>query len=68
MAHSFSLASLSQMESIYNTHIKNLLDAIDTKDGRPFDLKDLLGYYSFDIIGELVFHTEFGSQEAQDPS
>ena len=68
MAHSFSVASLSQMESTYNTHIKNLLDAIDAKGSKPFNLKDLFGYYSYDIIGELVFHTEFGSQKAQDPA
>ncbi|OCT51550.1 putative benzoate 4-monooxygenase cytochrome P450 [Cladophialophora carrionii] len=68
MAHSFSVASLSQMESIYDAHIKNLLDAIDAKGSEPFNLKDLFGYYAFDIIGELVFHTDFGSQKAQDPA
>jgi benzoate 4-monooxygenase len=68
MAHSFSVASLSQMESIYNTHIKNLLDAIDAKGSEPFNLKDLFGYYAYDVIGELVFHSEFGTQKAQDPT
>jgi benzoate 4-monooxygenase len=68
MAHSFSIASLTQMESIYNTHIKNLLDAIDAKGGEPFDLKTLLGFYAYDIMGELVFHSEFGTQKAQNPA
>jgi cytochrome P450 len=68
MAHSFSIASLSQMESIYNTHIRNLLDAIEAKDGKPFDLKPLLGFYAYDLMGELAFHSQFGSQKAQDPA
>src|ERR1700761_5859754 len=68
MAHSFSFASLSQMESIYSTHIKNLLSAIDAKGGEPFDLKVLLGFYAYDLMGELAFHSEFGSQKAQDPA
>ncbi|OAP60837.1 hypothetical protein AYL99_05839 [Fonsecaea erecta] len=68
MAHSFSVASLAQMESIFNRHLNNLISAIAAQGSKPFDLKNLIGYYAYDVMGELVFHTEFGSQEAQDPA
>lgn len=68
MAHSFSMASLAQMEGIFDTHITNLLEAIDGYGSKPFNLKDVVGYYAYDIIGEIAFHTEFGSQKAQDPA
>ncbi|OAL36936.1 hypothetical protein AYO20_03705 [Fonsecaea nubica] len=68
MAHSFSVASLAQMESIFNRHLNNLLNAIAAKGSEPFDLKNIVGFYAYDVMGELAFHTEFGSQDAQDPA
>jgi cytochrome P450 len=67
MAHSFSATSLSQLEPVFDTHIKNLLDAIDAKGSDPFDLKALFGFYAYDIIGQLAFNSDFGSQRSQDP-
>lgn len=67
MAHGFSLASLAQMESIFDKHIRNLLGAIAAKCGNePFDLKELIAYYTYDVMGELIFNADFGSQVAQD--
>ncbi|KAI1628552.1 cytochrome P450 [Exophiala viscosa] len=67
MAHSFSVASLSQMESIFHRRINHLVDVIDSYGPRPFDLKELLAYYTYDLMGELIFNAEFGSMAAQDP-
>ena len=67
MAHSFSVASLSKMEYTFDRHIKKLLNAIDTHGDRPFDLKELIAYYTYDVMGELIFNAEFGSQDARDP-
>lgn len=66
MAHSFSVASLSQMESIFDNHIHELLLTIDGLQGKPFDLKELVAFYTYDVMGTLIFNAEFGSQKAQD--
>lgn len=56
------------MEHIFDCHIKKLLDAMDAFGDRPFDLKELIAYYTYDIMGELIFNADFGSQDAQDPA
>lgn len=66
MAHSFSLASLSQMELIFDRHIRNLLSAIASHGSEPFDLKELIAYYAYDVMGELIFNADFGTQKSQD--
>jgi cytochrome P450 len=67
MAHSFSQASLQNLEPIFDRHISKLMDAIDSHGSDAFDLKELFGYYTYDVMGELIFNADFGSQEAQDP-
>ena len=68
MAHSFSQASLMQMEHVFDRHIEKLLAAIDAQGRNPFDLKELLAYYTYDVMGELIFNADFGSQDAHDPN
>jgi benzoate 4-monooxygenase len=67
MAHSFSQASLTKMEHIFDRHIMKLVDTIHAQGDRSFDLKDLLAYYTYDLMGELIFNADFGSQDAGDP-
>lgn len=67
MAHSFSVASLSQMEFIFDRHINALLQRIDKNGDETFDLKALIAYYTYDLMGELIFNADFGSQKAQRP-
>lgn len=67
MAHSFSLTSLAQMESIFDRHIHKLLTAIAQRcENEPFDLKELIAYYTYDVMGELIFNADFGAQKKQD--
>lgn len=69
MAHSFSLTSLAQMESIFDRHIQELLTTIAQHCGdEAFDLKELIAYYTYDIMGELIFNADFGAQRKQDPA
>lgn len=56
------------MEHIFDRHIKDLLNAIDAYGDRPFDLKELIAYYTYDVMGELIFNADFGSQDARDPA
>jgi cytochrome P450 len=68
MAHSFSVASLNQMEHIFDRHIRNLLNTIGQRcKDEPFDLKELLAYYTYDVMGELIFNADFEAQKTQDP-
>ncbi|KIW16058.1 hypothetical protein PV08_06109 [Exophiala spinifera] len=67
MAHSFSIASLAQMESIFDRRINHLVRTMDSFGAAPFDLKELIGYYTYDLMGELIFNAEFGTMETQDP-
>ena len=68
MAHSFSLASLTEMEPIFDRHIRQMLVAIESYGNQPFDMKDVVGYYAYDLMGELAFHADFATQTSQDPS
>ncbi|KAJ9641648.1 hypothetical protein H2204_002710 [Knufia peltigerae] len=67
MAHSFSTASLTQMESIFDRRINHLVRTMDSFGDTPFDLKEMMGYYTYDLMGELIFNAEFGTMQAQDP-
>jgi hypothetical protein len=69
MAHSFSAASLKEMEYIFDGHIAVLLERLDgfATSGEAFDLKESISFFTYDMIGELAFGTNFGSQEAGDP-
>ncbi len=68
MAHSFSLSSLTEMEATFDRNVGQMLVAIDSFGDQPFDLKDIIAYYAYDVMGELAFHADFGTQKSQDPS
>jgi hypothetical protein len=69
MAHSFSAASLKDMEYIFDSHIAVLLQRLDKSaaSGQALDLKEVISFFTYDMIGELAFGTNFGSQKAGDP-
>lgn len=56
------------MESIFDRRIKHLISVIDSYGAKPFNLKELVAYYTYDLMGELIFNAEFGSMAAQDPN
>lgn len=70
MSHSFSISSVKEMEHYLDANIKLLRDKISgfAKDGRAFDLKKLLHYYTIDILGELAFSRSFSLQVSDDES
>lgn len=55
------------MESIFDRRIDHLVRTMDSFGTAPFDLKELVGYYTYDLMGELIFNAEFGTMESQDP-
>ena len=69
MAHSFSAASLKEMEYIFDGHIKVFLEQLDkfAISRQAFDLKESISFFTYDMIGELAFGTNFESQKAGDP-
>ena len=69
MAHGFSAKSLAQMEPVFDRHALNLRKAIDryADSGETFDIKEVIAYYAYDVLGELAFSTQFNSQDLQDP-
>ena len=69
MAHSFSAASLKEMEYIFDGHIAVLLQRLNrfAASGEPFDLKESISFFTYDMIGELAFGTKFESQKTDDP-
>ena len=69
MAHGFSNASISGMESIFDRHIQTFRSKIDeiAVSGDVVDLKEKIAYYAWDVIGELAFSTQFDTQKADDP-
>lgn len=69
MAHGFSLQSVKDMEIYIDKHLKRLLDNLDqrAKTGEVFDLKELIAFYVFDILGELAFSQSFDAQIEQLP-
>lgn len=68
MAHSFSTNSLTDMESTFDRHVENLRQKLDkyVASGETFDLKNLIAFYGYDVLGELAFSVDFHSQEKDD--
>ncbi|KAF5672746.1 cytochrome P450 monooxygenase [Fusarium denticulatum] len=68
MAHAFSLQSIKEMEHFVDSHIvklrRNLDHFCDTK--QDFDLKHMIAFYVFDVLGELAFSRSFNSQDERD--
>ncbi|WKT51676.1 Cytochrome P450, E-class, group I [Fusarium oxysporum f. sp. vasinfectum] len=65
MAHAFSLQSIKEMEHLVDSHILKLRKNLDhfSDSNREFDLKDMIAFYVFDVLGELAFSRSFDSQD-----
>ncbi|KAF5637703.1 benzoate 4-monooxygenase [Fusarium sp. NRRL 52700] len=65
MAHAFSMQSIKEMEYFIDTHIMKLRRNLDhfCDSNQDFDLKDLIAFYVFDVLGELAFSRSFDSQD-----
>lgn len=70
MSHSFSITSVKGMEQYLDKNISILREKVHkfAKEGKAFDLKKLLHYYTIDILGELAFSRSFGVQVSDDES
>lgn len=70
MAHGFSTASMMAMEPVFDRHVTNLRNKIDkhVESGGKFDLKMAISFYTYDVLGELAFSTQFNSQAQDDPN
>ncbi|QYT00078.1 hypothetical protein H0G86_007182 [Trichoderma simmonsii] len=70
MAHSFSTASLISMEEIFDRHVMQMRDKLDryAKSGEKLNLKKIIAFYAYDVLGELAFDTQFESQAKDDES
>jgi cytochrome P450 len=68
MAHGFSTASLTAMEPIFDRHIVNLRNKLNTNAERhsEFDLKCVIAFYTYDVLGQLAFSADFDSQQRDD--
>lgn len=65
MAHAFSMQSIREMEHFVDRHILNFRRNLDRfcDSNEDFDLKDMIAFYVFDVLGELAFSRSFNSQE-----
>nr|RBQ91806.1 hypothetical protein FVER53263_12478 [Fusarium verticillioides] len=70
MAHAFSLQSIKEMEHFVDSHILKLRKSLDNfcDTNQEFDLKDMIAFYVFDVLGELAFSRSFDSQNERDVS
>ncbi|KAI7761083.1 hypothetical protein LZL87_011488 [Fusarium oxysporum] len=68
MAHAFSLKSIKEMEHFVDSHILKLRNNLDhfCDSNQDFDLKDMIAFYIFDVLGELAFSRSFDSQDERD--
>ncbi|KAF4339548.1 cytochrome P450 monooxygenase [Fusarium beomiforme] len=70
MSPVFSLQSIKKMEHSIDKHILKLRNNLDhfANTDEEFDLKKIIAFYIFDVLGELAFSRSFDSQDARDPS
>ncbi|EXJ54897.1 uncharacterized protein A1O5_12963 [Cladophialophora psammophila CBS 110553] len=70
MSHSFSIASVKEMEEYLDLNIGILKQKLDNYalSGEEFDLKKAFHYYVIDTLGELAFSQSFGVQVSDDES
>ncbi|KAH8806130.1 cytochrome P450 [Xylogone sp. PMI_703] len=70
VAHNFSIASLTDMEEIFDRHIINLLSKLQkhVDSHSPVDLKLVFAFFVFDFLGDIAFSTQFDTQKEDDPS
>ncbi|KAH8816733.1 putative benzoate 4-monooxygenase cytochrome P450 [Xylogone sp. PMI_703] len=69
LAHAFAISSLKSMEAIFDIHINNLMQKVKNhaESGTVLDLKSALGFYGYDVTGQLAFDREFSTQVVDDP-
>ncbi|KAH7405628.1 cytochrome P450 [Phaeosphaeria sp. MPI-PUGE-AT-0046c] len=70
MSHSFSIASVKNMEQYLDANVKILKEKLGgyCDRGEIFDLKKVIHFYVIDVLGELAFGQPFGIQESGDES
>ncbi|OAL05594.1 cytochrome P450 [Phaeosphaeriaceae sp. SRC1lsM3a] len=70
MSHSFSIASVKNMEQYLDANVKILKEKLNGYCEREevFDFKKLIHFYVIDVLGELAFGKSFGIQESGDES
>jgi cytochrome P450 len=68
MAHSFSTASMTKMEEIFDRNVGNIRTKLDkyAKSGETFDLATIFAFFGHDVNGELAYSTQFDSQNKDD--
>ena len=68
MAYSFSTASMTRMEEIFDRDVVNIRKKLDkyAESGRTFDLAMTLAFFEHDVNGELSFSTQFDTQNRDD--
>lgn len=61
---------MTGMETVFDRHAINLRTKLEkyADTGKVFDLKTVIGFYAYDVLGELAFSTQFNSQEMDDPA
>jgi benzoate 4-monooxygenase len=57
------------MEAIFDIHINNLMQKVKehAESGAVLDLKRALGFYGYDVTGQLAFDREFSTQVVDNP-
>lgn len=70
MSHSFSNASVKNMEQYLDANVKILKEKLGgyCDRGEIFDFKKLIHFYVIDVLGELAFGQSFGIQASGDES
>lgn len=65
MAHAFSMQSIKEMEYFVDSHILKLRRNLDhyCDSNQDVDLKNMIPFYVFDVLGELAFSRSFNSQD-----
>ncbi|KAI1483473.1 putative cytochrome P450 [Daldinia eschscholtzii] len=64
LSHGFSQASIWNMEPLIENQMKILIEKLNrlAREQEVFDLKDLIAFYVFDILGEVAFGRSFNTQ------
>jgi cytochrome P450 len=70
MAHSFSTASMTRMDEIFDRNVVNIRTKLDkyARSGEIFDLDTIFAFFGHDVNGELSYSTQFDSQNKSDPA
>lgn len=63
---SFSGEALPTYDHVYATHVNRLAQVMQDSCGRPTNAKDLIYWWSFDVMGDVMFSKQFGSLDHAD--